>query len=158
MGEPLHSPNKNQLTNEIGNKMNNRVLLASLAGGITAFLAGFVFYGLLLKGFFAANTGAATGVAKDPPDLLAIAVGSLAWGLFYALVYDRWARIATLKQGALHGAWTGLLLSVAWDFISFGSSHTMNLTATLTDPVVGAAMGASIGGIVGWALGFGDGK
>lgn len=134
--------------------MNTRVLLAALAGGIVAFLSGWIFYVALLGGFFEANAGSATGVMKDPPELWAIFIGSLAWALLYAMIFTKWAGISTLKAGAIAGAWISLLISISFDFTSFGSTNMMNFTATIVDPIVGAAMGALIGGTVGWVLGY----
>lgn len=138
--------------------MNNRVLLSALAGGVVAFLAGYLFYGILLKDFFSANSGSATGVMKDPPELWAIAVGSLFWGLLYAMIYNRWAGIKTFKTGAIGGAWVGLLFTLSYDFISYGANNLANMTATLVDPLVGAVMGALVAGTVGWALGYRQGN
>lgn len=136
--------------------MNNRLLLAALAGGLTAFLAGWILYGPIFGAFFKANVGTASGAMRADNEVIlwSVGLGSLAWGLFYALVYSKWAGITTFMGGAKGGAWMGLLLGISYDFISYGTSNIMNMTGTLVDPIVGAIMGALIGGVVGWALGY----
>lgn len=138
--------------------MNTKVLLAALAGGVTSFLLGWVFYGILLGDFFAANIGTATGVMKDEASMgwVPLIVGNLATGLLFALIYSRWAGITTFKTGAIGGAWVGFLVALSYDMVSLGTANIMNSTAAMVDPLVAAVMSAIIGGVVGLALGYGN--
>lgn len=138
--------------------MNTKVLIAALVGGITSFLLGWVFYGILLADFFAANAGSATGVMKDDASMnwLPIIIGNMTTGLLFALIYKRWAGITTFKTGAIGGAWVGLLIALSYDMISLGTTNMMNTVAALVDPLVSTVMGAITGGMVGWALGYGN--
>lgn len=137
--------------------MNTKVLLAALVGGVTSFLLGWVFYGLLLADFFAANAGTATGVMKDDTSMgwIPLIVGNLTTGLLFAMIYSRWAGITTFKTGAIGGAWVGLLMGLSYDMVALGTTNIMNTTAALVDPLVWAVMSAISGGMVGWALGYG---
>ena len=138
--------------------MNTKVLLAALAGGVASFLLGWVFYGILLEGFFAANAGSATGVMKDEASMgwLPLIVGNLATGLLFALIYSRWAGITTFKSGAIGGAWVGLLIGLSYDLISLGVTNIMTVNSALVDSLVSAVLGAITGGVVGWVLGYGN--
>lgn len=134
--------------------MNNRVLLSALAGGVAMFLAGWVVYGMLLMDTMKNLNPGSAAVMKDPPQLGGIALSNILWGLFLALVFDRWAKISTFKSGAIAGAWTSALLSTSFDisFLSMTTMYTVN--GVVLDIVAATVMGAITGGVVGWALGY----
>ncbi len=133
----------------------NKIAVAGLIGGITAFILGFLFYGVLLTDFFAKNGGGATGVERAPEEMVwwAMIIGHLALGFLFAVIYGRWANISTFATGAKAGAVIGLLMGLGYDMIWYGTSNVMNLTATLTDIAVTVIFGAILGGVVAWWLG-----
>ena len=57
---------------------SKRFVTGSIVGGIVLFLVGYVIFNIILRSFYDANMGSATGVARDPPFLWAIALGCLA--------------------------------------------------------------------------------
>lgn len=132
---------------------SNRFVLAALAGGVVNFVVGFVLYGVLLASFFAANQGSAVGAMKEVPDLVHLGLGQLVFGVFLAVVIDKWARVGGLAAGLRIGAISGLLMGLGYDLTMFGVSNISNITATLVDPLVfmvqmacaGAATGAVLG-------------
>ncbi|MCW5924582.1 MAG: hypothetical protein KIS77_19850 [Saprospiraceae bacterium] len=138
--------------------MNTKVLLAALAGGVTCFLLGWLFYGILLMDFFANNQGSATGVMKDEASMgwIPLILGNLATGLLFAMIYSRWANISTFRTGAIGGSWVGLLMALGYNLSMLGTSNIMNATAALVDSALWAVFGALIGGVVGWTLGYGN--
>lgn len=137
--------------------MNTKVLLAALAGAVTTFLTGWVFYGMALKGFFDANTmeNAKSIMRGEQMIPWAIFVGCIAWSLLLALIYSRWGGISTFRGGATAGAWVMFLVALGADFFSYGSMNVMNMSATLVDPIINAIQGLIAGGIIGWVLGYG---
>ena len=135
--------------------MNTKVLLAALAGAVVTFLTGWLLYGMLLKGFFDAQTlESAKSVMREQPDLLHIFVGCLAWSLLLALLYSRWAGISTLKSGAIAGAWIGFLIALGADFFTYASMNITPIGAVLVDPIVNAVQSAIAGGLIGVVLGY----
>lgn len=136
--------------------MNNRVLMAGVAGGIVSFLLGWLLYGILLVDFTHANAGSATGLEKMPPELWAVGVSNLVGGLLFALLFQRWAGIKTFRAGLIAGAWISFLISLNIDLLLYGTTHMMNLTYTLVDPFFSAVLGGLSGGVVGWVLGMGQ--
>lgn len=131
----------------------NRILLAGIAGGITFFLLGFLFYGVLLEKFFAANQGTAQGVMKDPPLWWALIVGNLAWGFLLAIIFGRWASIKTFGTGAQAGAIIGALMAATINFNMLGTTNVNTLNAALVDVLVFAVISAVVGGVIGLVLG-----
>ncbi len=135
--------------------MSSKSVLAALAGALTLFLLGYVLYGLLLMDFYTANTGAATGVMKDPPDWLWLLLGQLAGGALLVLVLG-WAGSTSLASGLKAGALFGLLMALFIDFTMYGTTHINNLTVTILDPIVAAIHMGVAGAVVGAMLGRGQ--
>lgn len=132
-----------------------KIILATLAGALTSFILGFLMYGIAFADFFAANVGSATGVIKDPPNLAAIGLGQIPLGLFLALAIQRWDDAPSLGTGVKVGALLGLLITLSFDLMLYGSMNIQNETATLVDPLISTVMLAVTGGVVGLVLGRG---
>ncbi len=134
-----------------------KFLVSGIIGGVVAFFAGWLIYGMVMMDFFAKNAGTATGIMRGDTEMVwwSLIAGNLFMGLFFSYIFNRWANITTLAAGATAGAVIGLLMSAGNDLIMYGTSHIMNLTATVVDILTGAIMGAIVGAAVGWANGMG---
>ena len=137
--------------------MNTKVLLAALAGGVAAFLLGWLVYGILLADTMKSLSVLVEGAEKNPPELWAIAVSNILWALFYAMVFTRWAGISTLKAGAMAGLWMSALIALSFDLGLFAMYNMWTMGGVVLDVVVSSVMGAVVGGVVGWVLGTGKG-
>lgn len=135
--------------------MNTKCLIASIAGAVVLFVGGYVLYELLLGGFFAANMGTATGVIKESPDFLWIAVGQLAAGGVLATALG-WKGATDVAGGAQAGAKLGALIAAAFGFVMLGAMNTSTLTSVVVDIVVSAVLWGAAGAVVGMMLGRGD--
>lgn len=135
--------------------MNSKAIIAGVLGGITAFLLGWLFYGILLKDTFAGMMGSATGVMKPDEELIfwALVLGHLIIGILIAYIFSTWAGIKTFMGGLQGGAVLGLLFTAGYDFIMYGTSNMMGLNGVLLDCVVGTVMFGISAGVVGWWLG-----
>ena len=112
-------------------------LLATLAGGIYFFIAGYLIWGVLTVDFFAEHAGSATGVMKDPGDMVFIALGCLLEALFLSTVYGKWARgVHTLKQGIEFGALIGAFIGLGMGFLWYGVSNLSDLTGVFAEAVL----------------------
>lgn len=133
----------------------NKILIGGLIGFAISFFLGFLFYGVLLMDFFAANEGSATGVARSQDDMLWVpmVLGHLALGLLLAIILGRWAQISTFSSGAIAGAVIGLLMALTFDLIMYGNTNVMNLTGTLMDIVVVTVTSALTAGAIGMYYG-----
>ncbi len=112
-------------------------LLATLASGIFLFFGGYLIWGILTVDFFAEHAGSATGVMKDPGDLVYIVIGSLLQAFFMSTIYSKWARgVHSAKEGlevgALVGAFIGLGLGVLW----YGIANMSDLTGVFAEAVL----------------------
>lgn len=130
-----------------------KILLAGLAGGIIYFFLGWFFYGTLLMNFMTENAGSATGVAKEPMLMWALALGDLSWGFLLAVIFGHWTSIRTWLAGAKAGATIGLLMGAGIDLIMYGTSNLYNFTALVVDVIVVIVMTAISGAVVAVILG-----
>lgn len=133
--------------------MKLNVLWATLAGGVTMMLTGFVIYVLLLPTLFT-DMGVSADIMKEQPDMIMIFLGNIAGALLLAHVYNHWAQITTFMTGAKAGAIFGLLISLYSGLIQYGTTTiSTSVTPYLVDAIVGALLWAIAGGVVGLVLG-----
>ena len=90
-----------------------KFLLGTLAGGIVMYLTGYVIWDMAFAGFFAANIGSATGVARDAQLFWAVAVRRKTRHVWIALTVsmpargrDVWASVASCLLAEHHGRQT----------------------------------------------------
>ncbi len=130
-----------------------KFLTGTFVGGITFFLLGYLFYGLLFMDYFNGNLGSATGVYKTD-DLIwwSLLLGNFAGGGLLTYIFLKWAHISTFKSGLRAGAVIGLLMSLSWDLIGYATSNILNLQASLMDVVISTVMTAVAGAAIGAVL------
>ena len=124
-----------------------RLVIGTVAGGIALFILGYVIWNMLFTDFFAANTGSATGVAKDPQVMWAIAVGTLSYAALITLAIGTRAGSTTIVEGLKVGAIVGFLMWFGADMIIYGVWNLSNLTAAIADSLLELVRGG-IGGAV----------
>lgn len=126
---------------------------AGLAGGITYFLLGWLFYGILLMDFMQNMAGSATGVDRGEDMIMwAIFVGNLASGFLLSYIFTQIGNVNTAAAGAKTGFWLGALLSAGVDFVMYGTTNLMILRGVLLDVLVFAVLSAIAGTVVGWVI------
>lgn len=128
-----------------------KLLLATLAGGITLFVLGFLLYGMLLENYFQGQM--TSGVMKEEPDMVFLALGNLFAALLLVYIFMKWAAISTFRTGLEAGAIIGLLVSLMWDLTMYAVADMSTLQGALVDALVYTVMFAVAGGVIGWVLG-----
>lgn len=129
-----------------------KLVAATLAGAVTAFLSGFLLYGLALAGFFEANVGSAAGVMREPIIELAVGLGQIPVALFLTLAIDRWGDSRSPAGGAKVGALFGFFVVLGFDLTIYGTTNVANFAATLVDPIVGMVLWGASGAVIGMVL------
>jgi hypothetical protein len=133
-----------------------RFLSAAVAGGLTLFVGGFLLWGILLDPFFQAHLGSATGVLKEPMDVVSLSLGQFFYALLLATVIGKWAGVSGFGSGFKIGLIFGLLISLAVGLTQYSMANIVDLTATLVDPLVAAVWAGLGGGVIGLVLGGGQ--
>lgn len=135
--------------------MNTKAILAGLAGGVFAFFAGWLIYGILLMDFMMGHTTMYEGLMKDPPDFVFIIISNLAYGFLLAVIFDKWANARTLASGFTTGLIVAFLITLSLDASMYAFYNLFDITALLTDIVTGTIFGGLTGAVVGIVLGTG---
>ncbi len=130
-----------------------KLLIGGFAGGITFFLLGWLFYGILLMDFMTANSGASGNVSRPEPDFMYLLIGNLAIGFLIAYIFIK-AGVNSLTAGILTGAVIGLLMAVGYDCMIYATTTTMSKTGMAADVAASTVMMAITGGIIAILIGL----
>ena len=125
-----------------------RILIGSLVGGVAMYVLGYLIFELAFGGFYAANVGSATGVARDVYLQWAVALGSLSLAALVTLAIESRPGALTIAKGFRTAATVGFLLWLGVDFIRYGGTNVPNLTRTLVDPLLEIVRTGAVGAIV----------
>jgi hypothetical protein len=130
-----------------------RLGAGTLVGGIILFAAGYLIFDLAFADFYAANTGSATGVTRQPQLLWAVVLGSLSYAALITLAIGSRAGPSNIGAGVKIGAVVGFLIWFTVDFILYGVTNIANLTRTVVDPLLELVRGGIAGGVIAVVLG-----
>jgi len=133
-----------------------RFVIGTLVGGITVFATGTLTFAMPpIRDFmaYAMNSGSATGVAREPQLLWAVALGALSYSALVTLAIGSRARPSSVGAGIRIGAVVGFLIWFTADFMFDGISNVGNLTSSLVDPLLELVPGALAGGVIAAVLG-----
>lgn len=128
-------------------------MIAGLVGGITFFLLGYLFYGLLLVDLFKDMSGSAINVEKRNMDFASLFLGQLAWGVFLAFVFDQWSKTKSSAGGFKIGALLGLFTGFGMNLTTYATTNMMTLEGALFDVLVWTAICGFSGVVIGTVLG-----
>ena len=112
-------------------------LLATLATGIFLFLGGYLIWGVLTVDFFSQHAGSATGVMKEPIDMVHVALGNLFQAFFLSTIYSKWARgVHSAKGGFEFGALVGAFMGIGIGLLWFGVANLSDLTGVAVEAIL----------------------
>ncbi len=135
--------------------MNVKTLIGGLVAGVTAFLLGWVIYGMLLKSYFEQNMTPYEGLLKSQPDLWAMGVSNLALGLLLAYVFNG-SGVKTARNGIASGAIVFGLFAVSVDMLFYAQMNLFSLQLICVDVLASLVGGALVGAVLGWWFGRGQ--
>lgn len=133
-----------------------RLLAATVAGGVTFFVLGFVIYGLLLEErVMRPNMNTYAGLMNETPVWLPLILANLISALLLAYIFEQWAGIRTFIGGMKGGAIVWFLISLSFQlmFLAFMNLHK-NYIPPVADVLGSVVMGAIGGGVIGQVLGM----
>jgi hypothetical protein len=128
--------------------------IGGITAGIVFFLLGWVTFDMLLKNFMADHTGAAGNVTRAEPDFIYLAIGNLAIGFLLAYVLMK-GSVGSMAGGFVTGGIVGLLMSVGYDCVIYGTSTVISKTAMAADVAAITVMAAVAGAIAAMVMGMG---
>jgi len=119
-------------------------ILSAIAGTVTYFLLGWLFYGILFPDFYPKEGG------ED--SLAFIFMGCFFYAFLFTYIYKQWASISTLKRGVVSGLLLGFLYSTSMNFFMY-SSKAFDLELFLTGLFIDTITAGIMGGVIGLVLG-----
>lgn len=129
-----------------------RILLSTLGGAVTTFLAGWLIMGILFAGFMKEMMNGAGSCMSAEPGMVFIAIANIAMALLVSILFVK-MNVSTFKSGLLNGAWITCLIIVWFDVRMFASFDFMHAKFMAFDVIGNTLIGTLGGGVVGWILG-----
>jgi len=130
-----------------------RLVIGTLVGGIILYALGYLIFDLAFADFYAANTGSATGVERNPQLVWAVVLGTLSYAALVTLGIGSRSSSSNVGAGVKVGAVVGFLLWFTVDFTLYGITNVGNLTRTVVDPLLELVRGGIAGGVIAVVLG-----
>jgi len=139
--------------------MNTKTILATLAGAVYNFLGGWVVFGMVLSGFYHANSKTYEGLVKgEMPDLAFIFASGIFSAYLVTYLLRRVGKDYNFGNGFKHGLVVYVCMA-AWVNLSiYAFYNLLNLTLVFTDILVQGVFGGINGGIIALILGSGQRK
>jgi hypothetical protein len=139
---------------------SKKFLIGTLAGGITLFLLGYLFYGMALADFFVKNSITPAGTMKSMNDIIwwALVLGNLATGALLTYIFLKLGTISSFGGGISTGAVIGFLMIVGVDLVRYSTENWLGRKGAAADVLVFTVMSAIAGGVIGMVLGMGKKK
>lgn len=136
--------------------MCKKILTGTVAGGITYFLLGWLFYGIFFMNFFSANMNQCANKTDGSIEWWSLILSNLIMALILTLVL-KWSGASRIADGLKTGALFGILFALTIN-LSFWSMTTMysNFGTLLTDALVNTVILAVTGMVI--VLAWGRGK
>jgi len=133
-----------------------KLLIGGIVGGILFFGLGYLIYGNLLAGFMANHPGTATGVDRTMEnfEFMYLGIGNLAMGFLLAYVFVK-SNVNSMTGGLVTGGVIGLLVSVAYDCMIYGTTNVISKTAMAADVAATIVMCAIVGAVIAIVMNMG---
>ena len=118
-------------------------IFSAIAGTITYFLLGWLFYGILFPNIY----------PNEGQNAMAfIFIGCFVYAFLFTYIFKHWASISTFKGGAVSGLLLGFLYSLSMNFFMY-SSKAFHFENFIIDLASGSITAAIMGGVIGYVLG-----
>lgn len=110
-------------------------LISTLVTAIWAFAGGYLLWGIIGEPLLTDNM--MSGLMKEMPDFLHLALGCLIMAFAFSVIYSKWARDAhSISNGIQFGIWLGILKGLGSGLIDYATSNMADLTATLGNAII----------------------
>jgi hypothetical protein len=135
--------------------MKAKAVYAIFASSAAGFFLGWLIFGIILAGFYKANTTVYEGLMKDPPQMWGFIIGNLSFGGLFVYIFQRWAGIKTFGKGFVAGMVISVLIFLSFDIFIYGSMNLFTFQVVVVDVLANTLLGGVMAGIAGLVLGMG---
>jgi hypothetical protein len=125
-------------------------IISTIVATIWGFGGGYLLWGLIGDPMLLDHLESSTGVMKEMPDMIHLALGCLVQGFVFSYIYGKWAN-GTFGggNGLNYGVWLGVLVGIGGGLINYSTSNILDLTGTLINAVIYIVFFAVMGALVG---------
>lgn len=110
-------------------------LISTVVTALWAFFGGYLLWGVIGEPMLSDHM--MSGIMKETPDFLHLALGCLIMAFAFSVIYSKWARSAHgISQGIQFGIWLGILKGLGSGLIDFATGNMADLTGTLGNAVI----------------------
>jgi len=104
-------------------------LIAFLITSLWSYFGGFLLWGILGDPLLKDHLGSATGLMKDPPDMILLMLGCVILAIIFCVIYSKWARgHHSVSQGAQFGLLLGILAGFGSGLIDHATSNMVTFS------------------------------
>ncbi len=132
-----------------------RFAVATIAGGVTVFILGFVTSILFTDLMSSYSVTPPDTYMKDSPVMLSVVLGSLAMGALLTVVLGCWTGHTCAVKSFRTSAILGVLIYLYLGLSLYGMTNMLNFTGTFIKVIIDAVQVALTGMVVGAVLGRG---
>ena len=133
-----------------------KLLLATLAGTVVFYFAGWIIWGMVLGPIQSGYMVDHQNLHHEMPNMVFLVLSMLVHAFLFAYIFEKWAGIKTFKTGAKAGALLAVLLGLGFGFMMMAMMNLYSIHVPLIDIVGNLVWGALGGGVIGWMLGRGE--
>jgi len=109
-------------------------IISTLLTALWAYFGGFLLWGYLSVDYFNGHLGSATGIMKDPPDMVYLIIGCIINAFVFSTLYGRWSNNNySAGSGIVFGIWLALLMGLGEGLIDYATSNILDLTGTFAN-------------------------
>lgn len=127
-----------------------KLITGTIAGGITYFLLGWLFYGKLLVDFFNNHPGLTKGYNRPEPLWLFLVGANLVAGLLLAYIFSR-LNVKSLNDAIVTATIIGALMIISFDAMMYATTTLTSGKALLADVAAFTVMSAVAGMVISFA-------
>ena len=125
-------------------------IISSIVTTIWGFAGGYLLWGLIGDPLLADHMGSATGLMKDPPDMVHLGIGTLIQGFAFSALYGKWANgTFSAANGLNFGLWFAILVGLGAGLINFATSNMLDITGTFMNALIYAVFFIVMGALAG---------
>ncbi len=125
-------------------------LISTIVTAIWSCMGGFLLWGVLIDPFLQGHLGSATGLMKEPIDVMYLVIGCVIQGFAFSTIYSKWgSNEYSAGNGLTFGIWVGILAGFGNGLIDYATSNMLDLTGALTNGLIYVVFFAIMGAIAG---------
>lgn len=107
-------------------------LISTLLVAIWAYFGGYLLWAILGAPFLAEHLGSATGVTREPVDMIHLILGCIVTAFAFSTMYGKWANEKfSAGNGVVFGVWLAIFIGLGLGLVDFATTNVLDIVGTL---------------------------